>query len=102
MGMEGRRLYADRLWEKGINEGCASCSGYLESVGRVRRGYTPATPMLDLVPELAAINAFYEHNFFYDLSGLRDFEQPLPENIAFHLDDKELLELLKLEQRSRD
>ncbi|WP_095101639.1 hypothetical protein [Pseudomonas sp. Irchel 3A5] len=99
--MEGRRLDAYRLWEKGVNEGCASCTEYLESIGRVRRGYTPATPMLDLVPELAVINAFYENNFFYELSELRDFERPLPEELAFHLDDKELLKLLELEQRTQ-
>ncbi|UXZ98759.1 hypothetical protein K3169_13260 [Pseudomonas phytophila] len=99
--MEGRRLDAYRLWEKGVNEGCADCSERLEYIGRVRPGYTYATPMLDLVPELAAINAFYEHNLFYELSGLRDFERPLPEALAFHLDDKELLKLLELEQRTQ-
>lgn len=97
--MEGRRLDAYRLWEKGVNEGCAACSQYLEQIGRVRRGYSPATPMLELVPELSAINAFYEQNFFYELSELKDFERPLPASLAFHLDDKELLKLLELEQR---
>ncbi|MGV8924742.1 MAG: hypothetical protein ACOH2G_03550 [Ewingella sp.] len=97
--MEGRRLDAYRLWEKGINEGCAACSERLESIGRVRRGYTSTTSMLELVPELAAINAFYENNFFYNISGLPDFKRPLPDKLKFHLDDKELLKLLKLEQR---
>lgn len=97
--MEGHRLDAYRLWEKGVNEGCAGCSEYLEQIGRVRRGYTLATPMLQQVPELEAINKFYENNFFYNLSELKDFERPLPENLAFHLNDKELLKLLIVEQR---
>ncbi|WP_455818276.1 hypothetical protein [Pseudomonas cerasi] len=97
--MEGHRVDAYQLWAKGLNLGCEACSSPLESLGRIRAGYNTATPMLDLMPELAAINAFYNNNFFYDLSGLRDFERPLPEQLAFHLNDKELLKLLKAEQR---
>lgn len=97
--MQGHRLDAYRLWAKGVNLGCAACSSPLESLARVRSGYNTATPMLDLMPELAAINAFYSNNFFYELSDLSDFERPLPEKLAFHLNDKELLKLLKLEQR---
>lgn len=96
--IEGHRTDAYRLWAKGLNLGCDACSEPLESLARVRSGYNTATPMLDLMPELAAINAFYNSNFFYTLSGLRDFERPLPEKLAFHLNDKELLALLKAEQ----
>ncbi|MBD8163892.1 hypothetical protein [Erwinia persicina] len=96
--MEGHRLDAYRLWAKGINLGCDACSEPLESLARVRAGYRPTDPMLNLMPELAAINAFYDSNFFYTLSGLRDFERPLPEKLTFHLNDKELLALLKAEQ----
>lgn len=98
--MEGRRLDAYRLWEKGANKGCASCIQYLEPIGRVRRGYTSATPVLEQVPQLAAINAFYERNFFYPLSELKDFDLPLPKNLTFHLNDTELLKLLETEQGS--
>lgn len=96
--IEGHRTDAYRLWAKGLNQGCDACSQPLESLARVRAGYRPTDPMLDLMPELAAINAFYDSNFFYSLSGLRDFERPLPEKLAFHLNDKELLALLKAEQ----
>lgn len=95
--MEGRRVDAYRLWEKGVNVGCEACSESLESLGRVRPGYTPATSMLEKMPELSAINAFYEKNFFYGMTELPDFARPLPAALHFHINDKELLALLEKE-----
>jgi hypothetical protein len=98
--MEGRRLDAYRLWEKGLNEGCAECSENLMPIARIRPGYNAATtPMKDLMPELVAISEFYDNNFFYVLSELPELKRPLPNNLAFHPSKEELLKLLESQQQ---
>lgn len=99
--MEGRRLDAYRLWERGANQGCGGCIQRLENIAKVRPGYKVSTPFGDLMPELVAIRRFYGSNFFHDLSHLPDFERPLPEELAFRPSDAELLKLLELEQQMR-
>ncbi|MFP8580009.1 hypothetical protein AB9C65_10815 [Klebsiella pasteurii] len=99
--MEGRRLDAYRLWEKGINEGCEGCIRRMSNLAKVRRGYSADVPMMELMPELTKIKKFNENNFFYQLTELPDFYRSLPDELVFHLKDSELLSLLKLEKVSR-
>lgn len=99
--MEGRRLDAYRLWERGTNLGCEGCIKHLENIAKVRPGYKISTPFTDLMPELVAIRKFYASNFFHGLSSLPDFERSLPEKLVFRPSDAELLKLLKLEQQMR-
>lgn len=99
--MEGRRLDAYRLWEKGINEGCEGCIKKMSNLAKVRHGYSADVPMMELMPELTRIKEFNENNFFYQLTELPDFYRRLPEELIFHLNDSELLSLLKLEKFSR-
>ncbi|MBB6242972.1 hypothetical protein [Rhodanobacter sp. MP1X3] len=96
--MEGHRLDAYRLWEKGVNSGCEECAHALEGFAKIRKGYTPASSMGELVPELARIEKFYSDNFLYELSGLPDLYLPLPDELAFHTSDADLFKLLELEQ----
>ncbi|GKX55993.1 hypothetical protein SOASR030_21050 [Leminorella grimontii] len=99
--MEGRRLDAYRLWEKGVNAGCEECIVKMSNLAQVRQGYGVNVPMMELMPELTAIKAFYENNFFYELTELSDFRRSLPDGMAFHMKDAELLDLLRLEKRFR-
>ncbi len=128
--MEGRRLDAYRLWEKGVNEGCIKCIGPMENIAKAR-DYTPdklkkqqalmerlvsmnsddamkylestdeLEPRKDLVPELTSLKKFHKDNFFYELTKLPDFERRPPAELAFHPSDSELLLLLQLEKKLR-
>ena len=99
--MEGRRVDAYHLWEKGINEGCEGCIKKMSNLAKVRHGYSVDVPMMELMPELMRIKEFNENNFFYQLTELPDFYRRLPDELIFHLNDSELLSLLKLEKFSR-
>ena len=118
--MEGRRLDAYRLWEKGVNEGCEECITPMLRVGRARM-YTSGESikvwaMMFLpqwlvgnmlssnhpVPELLRIKNFYENNWSYRITELPDFERRLPKHMEFHPSDSELLLTLKLESRMRE
>lgn len=99
--MEGRRLDAYRLWEKGINEGCEGCIKKMSNLAKVWHGYSADEPMMELMPELTRIKEFNENNFFYQLTELPDLYRRLPEKLIFHLNYFDLLSLLKLEKFSR-
>ncbi|MCS6085898.1 hypothetical protein LNN85_12980 [Klebsiella pneumoniae subsp. pneumoniae] len=85
--MEGRRVDAYRLWEKGINEGCEGCIKKMSNLAKVRHGYSADVPMMELMPELTRIKEFNENNFFYQLTELPDFYRRLPDELIFHLND---------------
>jgi hypothetical protein len=99
--MQGRRLDAYRLWEQGANGGCRNCLVQMSVLATVRKGYTPATPMEDLTPELERIKAFYQENFFYQISELPDTYRRLPKEMEFHPSDTELLRLLERQKMLR-
>ncbi|MDN2608405.1 hypothetical protein OB915_07060 [Klebsiella pneumoniae] len=73
----------------------------MSNLAKVRHGYSVDVPMMELMPELTRIKEFNENNFFYQLTELPDFYRRLPEELIFHLNDSELLSLLKLEKFSR-
>lgn len=99
--MQGRRLDAYRLWEQGANGGCSACLRHMSELATVRKGYTPATPMEDLTPEVERIKSFYRNNFFYEISELPDTYRRIPKEMEFHAADAELLSLLRRQQQSR-
>ena len=98
---DGRRLDAYHLWAKGINEGCNECVDKMSDLAKVRPGYAPHIPQIELMPELKAIKEFYDNNFFYELTELPELSRGnLPDKMKFHPKDSELLNLLKLERES--
>ncbi|MBK4999036.1 hypothetical protein IAE37_001312 [Pseudomonas sp. S31] len=93
--MQGRRLDAYRLWEKGANGGCGECLSRMNEFATMRRRYTPATLKEEMTPELQQIKTFYQKNFLYELSELPETYLRIPERLEFHPTDAELLSLLK-------
>jgi hypothetical protein len=94
--MEGRWVDAYRLWEKGANSGCDGCVRHMEDFAKVR-----VRPAQDEDPALLQIKKFYASRFLYRVSLLREFNTPLPKNMAFQFTDGELVKLLKLQQLTR-
>ncbi|WP_211609636.1 SEL1-like repeat protein [Paraburkholderia haematera] len=95
--MEGRKVDAYRLWEKGVNNGCLACIGRMEEFAKIRAGYDPSTGTTDATPALKQIGHFYSDNFLFEWTRLPDLYRPLAADLSFHISDGDILKLLKLQ-----
>lgn len=95
--MEGRKVDAYRLWEKGVNNGCAACIERMEEFAKIRADYDPSTGITDATPALKQIEHFYSENSLFEWTVLPDLYRPLPANLSFHVSDDDILKLLKLQ-----
>ncbi|WGS49122.1 hypothetical protein LFL96_15320 [Paraburkholderia sp. D15] len=95
--MEGRKVDAYRLWEKGVNNGCSACIGHLEGFARIRADYDPSRGTTDATPALKQIGNFYSDNSLFEWTRLPDLYRPLTDDLSFHVSDGDILKLLKLQ-----
>lgn len=95
---EGRWVDAYQLWEQGLNLGCDRCGEQLESVAMLKPDFVPGRDgTTNAVPQINELQAFYERQLFWKLTGLPGVYHPAPASMHFHLTPTQLEAILKMD-----